>query len=61
MTYLIYNPITGGDILKDSKLTIRCEDDLYEEYRTICFFEKKKYGDFLKELIEEYKKKKQDK
>lgn len=42
--------------MKDSKLTIRCESSTEEDYREICFKERKAYGDLLKDLIEFYKK-----
>ena len=41
---------------KDGKLTIRCESKIEDLFKTICFEEKKAYGDLLKSMIENYKK-----
>ena len=39
---------------KDGKLTIRCETKIEDLFKTVCFQEKKAYGDLLKEMFNAY-------
>ena len=43
-----------------SKLTIRCEETCEHDFKVLCVTSKKKYGEFLKELIEMYKQQQED-
>lgn len=41
--------------MTEAKITIRCDIEMYNQFRTLSFLSNKKYSELLKELMENYK------
>ena len=41
--------------MKEARINIRCDEDCEFDFKFLCLTEKKSYGEFLKDLVANYK------